>query len=152
MPLPQTYRPLIFFNRHGTNVSATPLRQWDFCQCLPFSWTTLRGKHYQQPIAVMGVVDTFRHGELFREIGEKNDIQLFHLRAIRDHPFKALTFFRGEGSNICKMDSIKKNCRRWGVGVKNHRNLPTSKMDGPLEISQLNFFDMLSIFEELDNK
>jgi hypothetical protein len=28
-------------------------------QCLPFSWTTLRGKHCRHPIAVMGVVDTF---------------------------------------------------------------------------------------------
>ena len=28
-------------------------------QCLPFSWTTLRGKHCQHPIAIMGVVDMF---------------------------------------------------------------------------------------------
>ena len=41
------------------NVSTTPLRQWDYRQCLPFSWTTLRGKHCWHPIAVMGVVDTF---------------------------------------------------------------------------------------------
>ena len=41
------------------NVSTTPLRQWGFRQCLPFSWTTLSGKHFQHPIAVMGVVDTF---------------------------------------------------------------------------------------------
>ena len=33
--------------------------QWGFQQCLPFSWTTLRGKHCRHPIAVMGVVDTF---------------------------------------------------------------------------------------------
>ena len=31
-----------------------------FQQCLPFSWTTLRGKHCWHPIAVMGVVDTVR--------------------------------------------------------------------------------------------
>ena len=43
------------------NVSTTPLRQWGFRKCLPFSWTTLRGKHCQHPIAVMGVVDTFGH-------------------------------------------------------------------------------------------
>ena len=36
------------------NISTTPLQQ-----CLPFSWTTLRGKHCRHPIAVMGVVDTF---------------------------------------------------------------------------------------------
>ena len=36
------------------NVSTTPLRQ-----CLPFSWTTLRGKHCRHPIAIIGVVDTF---------------------------------------------------------------------------------------------
>ena len=38
-----------------------PLQQWDFQQCLPFSWTTLRDKHCRHPIAVMGVVDTFGH-------------------------------------------------------------------------------------------
>ena len=42
------------------SVSTTPLRQWGFRQCLPFSGTTLRGKHWWPPIAVMGVVDTFR--------------------------------------------------------------------------------------------
>ena len=42
-----------------TSVSTTPLRQWGFRQCLPSSWTTLRGKHCRHPIAVMGVVDTF---------------------------------------------------------------------------------------------
>ena len=40
-------------------VSTTPLRQWGLRQYLPFSWTTLRGKHCRHPIAVMGVVDTF---------------------------------------------------------------------------------------------
>ena len=34
------------------NVSTTPLRQ-----CLPFNWTTLRGKHCRHPIVLMGVVD-----------------------------------------------------------------------------------------------
>ena len=42
------------------NVSTTRLWQWGFRQCLPFSWTTLRGKHCRRhPIAVMGVLDTF---------------------------------------------------------------------------------------------
>ena len=40
--------------RQRTNISTTPL--W---QCLPFSCTTLRGKHCRHPIAVMGVVDMF---------------------------------------------------------------------------------------------
>ena len=35
------------------------LRQWGFGQCLPFNWTTLRGKHWWHPIAVMEVVVTF---------------------------------------------------------------------------------------------
>ena len=43
------------------NVSTTPLQQRGFWQCLPFSWTTLRGEHCWHPIAVMGVVDTFEH-------------------------------------------------------------------------------------------
>ena len=47
--------------RHSLNVSTTPLRQWSFWQCLPFSWTTLRYKHCLHPINVMGVVDTFGH-------------------------------------------------------------------------------------------
>jgi hypothetical protein len=42
------------------NIFTTPLWQWGFWQCLPFSRTTLRGKHCRHPIAVMGVVDTFR--------------------------------------------------------------------------------------------
>ena len=41
------------------NVSTTP-----FQQCLPFSWTTLRGKHCRHPIAPTGVVDTFGPGSL----------------------------------------------------------------------------------------
>ena len=40
-------------------VSTTPLRQ-----CLPFSWTTLRGKHFRHSIAVMGVVDMFWQSQL----------------------------------------------------------------------------------------
>ena len=44
---------------HSSNWSTTPLRQWSFQQCLPFSWTTLRGEHCWHPIAVMGVVDAF---------------------------------------------------------------------------------------------
>ena len=48
---------------HGSNVSTTPLRQWGFRQCLPFSWTTLKGKHCRHPIVVMGVVDTFGFGD-----------------------------------------------------------------------------------------
>ena len=43
------------------DVSTTPLVQWGFQQCLPFSWTTLRVKHCRHPIAIMWVVDTFGH-------------------------------------------------------------------------------------------
>jgi hypothetical protein len=35
----------ILDNKSCLNVSITPLRQWGFRQCLPFSWTTLRGKN-----------------------------------------------------------------------------------------------------------
>ena len=41
------------------NVSTTPLRQWGFRQCLPFSWTKLRGKHCRHPIAI-----TFRQSNV----------------------------------------------------------------------------------------
>ena len=49
------------------NVSTTPLRQWGFRQCLPFSWTTVRGKDCRHPIVVMGVVDTFELYVLLNE-------------------------------------------------------------------------------------
>ena len=45
-------------------VSSTPLRQWGFRQCLPFSWTTLRGKHCLHPMTVMGNVDTFEQHQI----------------------------------------------------------------------------------------
>ena len=48
----------------GYNLAWTYLQphygHWGFRQCLPFKRTTLRGKHCRHPIAVMGVVDTFR--------------------------------------------------------------------------------------------
>ena len=47
--------------RYSPNISTTPLWQWGFRQCLPYNQTALRGKHCGHPIAVMGVVDTFRH-------------------------------------------------------------------------------------------
>ena len=43
---------LFEWNWPGPNVSTSPLRQWGFRQCLPFSWTTLRVKHCRHPIAV----------------------------------------------------------------------------------------------------
>ena len=43
------------------NVSTTKLRKRGSQQCLPFSRIALRGKHHWHPIAVMGVVDMFRH-------------------------------------------------------------------------------------------
>ena len=36
-----------------------PIMAMGLSKCLPFSWTTLRGKHYLHPIAIMGVVYTF---------------------------------------------------------------------------------------------
>ena len=67
---------------HYSNVSTTPLWQWGFWQCLPFSWTTLRGKHCRHLIAVMGVVDTFGHrrflvGFCFSIVDRSNGMCLF---------------------------------------------------------------------------
>ena len=42
------------------SISNRMIRVMGFWQRLPFSWTTLRGKHCWHPIAVMGVIDTFR--------------------------------------------------------------------------------------------
>jgi hypothetical protein len=47
------------------NVSTTPLLQWGFRQCLPFSWTTLTGEHCRHAIAVMRVVDTVPRNVIF---------------------------------------------------------------------------------------
>ena len=58
------------FTLPGSKVSTTPLRQLGFQQCLPYSWTTLRGKHCRHPITVlMGVVDTFEDGLVFHLTG-----------------------------------------------------------------------------------
>ena len=42
-------------NKHCPNVSITPIMAMGCRQCLPF-----RDKHCQHPIAVMGVIDTFK--------------------------------------------------------------------------------------------
>ena len=55
--------------RTSPKVSTTPLRQWGFHQCLPFSCTTLRYKHCQHPIVILVVVDTFGPGQID---GQKN--------------------------------------------------------------------------------
>ena len=36
-----------WMTHHCPNVSTTPLRQWGFRQCLPFSWTTLSCRYIQ---------------------------------------------------------------------------------------------------------
>ena len=48
----------------SSNVSTTPLWQWGFRQCLPFSWTTLEGKHCRHPIALMVVVVMLEQNQL----------------------------------------------------------------------------------------
>ena len=55
-PLPNVGTFFSIYWQPCPNVSTTLLRQWGFRQCLPFSWTTLRGKQCRHPIAVMGVV------------------------------------------------------------------------------------------------
>ena len=64
---------------HCPNVSRTPWRQWGFRQCLPFSWTPLRGKHCRDhPIALMVV--TFRHGR-FWKCRKLNDVMLIKIKS-----------------------------------------------------------------------
>ena len=58
---------------HKIYVSTTLLRQWGFRHWLPFSWTTLRGKHCRHPIAVMRVVDTFGQRQLL-----ENSWSMYH--------------------------------------------------------------------------
>ena len=65
--------------RFCLNVSTTPIRQWGFRQCLPFSWTTLRGKHCQYLIAIMGVVDTFEHWLLSAAFWKNMTAALSHM-------------------------------------------------------------------------
>ena len=42
---------------------------------------------------------------------------------------------------------IVKNCQREGVGVKNHENLSTSLMDGPLDKSNFYLQEFLEYVE-----
>ena len=80
--------------RPGLNKSTSLLRQWGFWQWLPFSWTTLRGKHCRHPIAVMGVVDTFGPGFCFFLILPEKNLWLhpweYHLGGVmmmlQEHP------------------------------------------------------------------
>ena len=83
-----------------SNISTTALRQWGFRECLPFSWTTLRGKHCRQPIAVMGVVDTFGPCWTHRTAG---------------------TYWFLDGKNLCHTQSLHSH---QGVGYyANHKSL-----------------------------
>ena len=50
-----------------------PITAMGFWQCLPFTCTTLRGKHCWYPIAVMGVVYTFEQLYLLRKDSMQND-------------------------------------------------------------------------------
>merc|ERR1712051_861896 len=68
-------------SRESPKVSTTPLQQWGFRQCLPFSWTTQRGKYCQHPIAIMGVVGTFRHCTL-KAWGQKKPQSHFNQNTI----------------------------------------------------------------------
>ena len=45
-----------------------PITTMGVSAMLPFSWTTLRGKHCRHPIAVMGVVDTFGHSLICKAV------------------------------------------------------------------------------------
>ena len=90
---------------HSPNVSTTPLRQWVFRQCLPFSWTTLRGKHCRHSIALMGVVDTFGH-RLKPWIKSQKDIplasQAISLKSVLKS-YQTLKKPRSVSSNIHKL-------------------------------------------------
>ena len=61
-PMASNILLLLWIN--SPNLSTTPLWQWGFRQCLPFSCTLLRGKHCRHPIGVIEVVDTFEHNSV----------------------------------------------------------------------------------------
>ena len=64
-------------NKLCPNIPTTPLRQWGFRQCLPFSWTTPRDKLCRHPIAVMGVVDTFGLSRNSKKLPKQSEDQSF---------------------------------------------------------------------------
>ena len=51
--------------RECPNVSTTPITAMGFRQCLPLSVVQLKGKHCRKPHCCNGVVDTFRHCDLW---------------------------------------------------------------------------------------
>ena len=61
-----------FSQSQSPKVSTNPLRQWVFQKSLPFSWTTLGGKYCWYPIAIMGVVDTFKQNSIPIECDDTN--------------------------------------------------------------------------------
>ena len=85
---------LTYQNSSCSNVSTTPLRQWGFRQCLPFSWTTLRGKHCRHPIAIMGVVDTFGLGLSCGNNWKKIEWHLIFQKSSGDRQGVWLTFYQ----------------------------------------------------------
>ena len=56
-----------------------PVMTLGFRKCLPVSWTTLRGKHFWHPIAVMEVVDTFAPSVLICILGYPSPPLKHHL-------------------------------------------------------------------------
>ena len=72
-----------------------------FRPCLPFSLTTLRGKHCWHPIDIIGVVDTFRLGRF--SPSPTSDIRFWKIVLIIVCLFlKSLSHNGGSKTRICK--------------------------------------------------
>ena len=85
----------------GLNVAKTSLLQWGFRQYLPFSLTTLGGKHCRHPIVVMGVVDMFGHGHQCAIVNFNHTI----------NSDQTMTWYAARNSNGLSFKTILWNCK-----------------------------------------
>ena len=102
---------------------------------LPFSWTTLRGKNCRQPIAVMGVVDTFGQCDWSRGI-------VHDLKATQNQKYER--FMNSKQPNRLRFCS--KKTQRWTLlqglwlGQMESKNLISHRYrDRPMQIKKIEF-------------
>ena len=133
-------------NKECPNISTTPLRQ-----CLPFSWTTLRGKHCGHPIVVMAVVNTFRQcpvaqnqsAAIYLPFSWDTSVSVLYLKIC----FLGRNFFENENQNaspdVISTHCIMQQCDQSQVltSFKGSRFISSSHVDLDLkENNYLNFW------------
>ena len=139
------------FIRPSPNASTTQLRQRGCQQCLPFSWTTLRGKHCGHPIVVMAVVNTFRQcpvaqnqsAAIYLPFSWDTSVSVLYLKIC----FLGRNFFENENQNaspdVISTHCIMQQCDQSQVltSFKGSRFISSSHVD--LDLKENNYLTFL---------